>query len=67
MGEASFGKGSVQSLYDLDGGATLKVTIARWETPEGTYVTTENKLQPDVLVKDNLETVKDEILDKALR
>ena len=34
VGTKSFGKGSVQELVDLPGGAKLKVTVARWFTPK---------------------------------
>jgi carboxyl-terminal processing protease len=35
VGEKSFGKGSVQQIDTLPGGAELKVTIAHWFTPSG--------------------------------
>ncbi|HEX6940365.1 MAG TPA: S41 family peptidase [Longimicrobiales bacterium] len=35
VGETSFGKGLVQSLYRLPGGHWLKLTTARWYTPVG--------------------------------
>ncbi len=35
IGETSFGKGSVQSLYELPGQNILKLTTARWYTPSG--------------------------------
>jgi len=35
LGEKSYGKGSVQQLFPLDSGAELKVTIAKWYTPNG--------------------------------
>jgi carboxyl-terminal processing protease len=67
MGEQSFGKGSVQSLNPLSDGSQVKITIARWETPDNRYITAENRLQPDVAVAANPDTTRDEILDKALR
>jgi carboxyl-terminal processing protease len=38
VGTRTFGKGSVQQLMDLGGGAQLKVTVARWLTPNGTSI-----------------------------
>lgn len=35
IGETTFGKGSVQSLYRLTGGDVLRLTTARWYTPLG--------------------------------
>ncbi len=35
VGETSFGKGSVQTLYRLTGGDVLRLTTARWYTPVG--------------------------------
>jgi carboxyl-terminal processing protease len=35
VGESTFGKGSVQSLYPLSGGNVLRLTTARWYTPVG--------------------------------
>jgi carboxyl-terminal processing protease len=35
IGETTFGKGSVQSLYQLTGGDVLRLTTARWFTPLG--------------------------------
>ncbi|MEJ2503647.1 MAG: S41 family peptidase [Gemmatimonadota bacterium] len=35
IGETSFGKGSVQTLYELPGRNILKLTTARWYTPSG--------------------------------
>ncbi|OGG86021.1 hypothetical protein A2392_00960 [Candidatus Kaiserbacteria bacterium RIFOXYB1_FULL_46_14] len=35
IGDTTFGKGSVQELVNIPGGASVKVTIARWLTPEG--------------------------------
>ncbi|OGC88876.1 hypothetical protein A2419_02505 [Candidatus Adlerbacteria bacterium RIFOXYC1_FULL_48_26] len=48
VGTRTFGKGSVQELMDLGGGAQLKVTIARWLTPNGNSIS-DGGLQPDIL------------------
>jgi carboxyl-terminal processing protease len=46
VGENTFGKGSVQKLISLDGGAELKVTVARWYTPNGKNIT-NGGIKPD--------------------
>lgn len=43
IGETTFGKGSVQSLYRLTGGDVLRLTTARWFTPVGRSI----HLEPD--------------------
>ncbi|MDD2657353.1 MAG: S41 family peptidase [Candidatus Pacebacteria bacterium] len=48
IGAKSFGKGSVQTLIDLDGGS-LKVTVARWITPAGHWIM-GNGVTPDITV-----------------
>lgn len=35
LGQSTFGKGSVQSLFRLSGGNVLRLTTARWYTPVG--------------------------------
>ncbi len=50
MGVKSFGKGSVQDVEQLVGGAILKVTIARWYTPNGRNIDKQG-IQPDKTVK----------------
>lgn len=49
VGEITFGKGSVQQPISLDGGAKLKVTIARWYTPNGKNINT-NGITPDNVI-----------------
>jgi carboxyl-terminal processing protease len=49
VGEKSFGKGSVQSKVDLRGGATLKVTIAKWYTPNGKNIS-KHGVNPDQII-----------------
>lgn len=48
IGLQSFGKGSVQTLLDLDKGS-LKITVARWVTPAGHWIM-GNGITPDVNV-----------------
>ena len=38
VGEKTYGKGVVQTMIDLDGGALLKVTTAKWYMPKGSSI-----------------------------
>ncbi|MCA9354844.1 MAG: S41 family peptidase [Candidatus Kaiserbacteria bacterium] len=49
MGSQTFGKGSVQELVKLDEGSSLKVTIARWLTPNGTSIS-DGGLTPNIVI-----------------
>jgi carboxyl-terminal processing protease len=50
MGTQTFGKGSVQTVIELDDGSALKLTIARYYTPHGRSIQ-ENGITPDVVVE----------------
>jgi len=68
VGETTFGKGSVQELVTITDDTSLKVTIARWLTPNGTTIS-ENGLAPDVEVEltfDDTEADRDPQLEKAV-
>lgn len=68
IGAQTFGKGSVQELVKLKDGASLKVTIARWLTPNGTSIS-EGGLAPDIVVERTPEdrtNEKDPQMDAAL-
>ncbi len=54
IGERTFGKGSVQELVRVTPETSLKVTIARWLTPQGVSIS-ENGLEPDIVVPFTLE------------
>jgi carboxyl-terminal processing protease len=47
VGTTSFGKGLVQTLFQLDGGYALKMTTAKWYTPSGRSIQKERQLLPD--------------------
>ena len=67
VGEKTYGKGSVQLLVDLADGAQLKVTTARWYTPNGTNVTNSG-IVPDQVVTmsaDDANAGRDPQLDAA--
>lgn len=68
VGEKTFGKGSVQELEDLGGGATLRLTIAKWLTPKDRAINGEG-IEPDIkieLTEDDYNAGRDPQLDKAL-
>lgn len=47
VGETSFGKGLVQTLFPLDGGYAVKLTTAKWFTPVGRSIQKERTLTDD--------------------
>lgn len=49
IGESTFGKGSVQLVYDLSDQSSLHVTVAHWFTPNRHEIT-GNGLTPDIVV-----------------
>jgi carboxyl-terminal processing protease len=51
MGSQTFGKGSVQTVIELEDGSGLKLTIARYYTPLGRSIQ-ERGITPDFLVPD---------------
>ncbi len=69
VGTRTFGKGSVQELVKITPETSLKVTVARWFTPNGLSISAGG-LTPDVEVKltqEDLEKKKDPQMDKALQ
>lgn len=67
VGETSFGKGSVQTLEELDKGAALRITIAKWLTPNGNAID-KIGIEPDEKVdlsEDDEKAGRDPQLDKA--
>ncbi|HXR49228.1 MAG TPA: S41 family peptidase [Candidatus Limnocylindrales bacterium] len=49
LGEKTFGKGSVQSIFPLDDGSALKLTTAKYYTPSHRVIH-EHGITPDVVV-----------------
>jgi len=78
VGEKTYGKGSVQELINVTPETSLKITIAKWLTPNGVSIS-EKGIEPDVKVvpekspsvasvpegKNKVEA-KDAQLDKAI-
>lgn len=69
IGEKTFGKGTVQQLESLTGGSSVKITIAKWLTPNGNSID-KNGIQPDIEVKepDDILFAKDDpLIDRAVQ
>jgi carboxyl-terminal processing protease len=67
IGETSFGKGSVQHVYNLPDESQVRVTVAAWFTPKETPIDGQG-LEPDipVVAPDNLTPDEDPFVDAAL-
>lgn len=67
VGETTFGKGSVQTPFDLSQGAGLHITTGKWLLPKGDSISKVG-VKPDVEVKfeDSLEASQDAQLAKAV-
>lgn len=78
VGEKSFGKGTVQVSYNkaLGDGSLVKMTIAKWLTPNGNWIH-EKGIEPDIAVEPHelytvarlslTETLKLDSLSEAVR
>lgn len=68
VGVTTFGKGTVQIINPLSNGGAVRVSIARWVTPDGNSVD-ETGLEPDVVVELDLEAPEgqDNQLEAAIR
>ncbi len=68
IGENSFGKGTVQTVENLVGGSSLRVTIAKWFTPNDQNIN-ETGITPDFVIErtpEDYENRVDPQLNKAL-
>ena len=66
--EQSFGKGSVQEVVNITPDTILKITVAKWLTPNGTSIS-EKGLTPDYpveITQKDLDAKKDPQMDKAV-
>lgn len=67
LGEKSFGKGTIQEAQDLEGGAGIHITVAKWLTPDGRWVNDSQGLDPDVTIEaDKEDATNDPQLDKVV-
>jgi carboxyl-terminal processing protease len=68
IGTTTFGKGSVQLVYDLSDGSSIHVTSARWYTPDR-HLIDHQGLEPDIVVVPTEEAIangRDEVLERAV-
>jgi len=59
LGTQTFGKGSVQELIKLDDNSSVKITVARWLTPNGTSISKAG-LTPNIVISRTPENRMDE-------
>jgi len=64
LGTTSFGKGLVQSVYQLADGYQLKMTTAKWYTPSGRSIHRERKLIGGEFVEVHPDSVKNDSTPK---
>ncbi|MEK7190448.1 MAG: S41 family peptidase [Patescibacteria group bacterium] len=68
VGTQSFGKGSVQEIVDVTSDTILKITVAKWLTPNGTSIS-DKGLTPDYpveITQKDLDAKIDPQMDKAV-
>lgn len=65
IGTLTFGKGSVQRIHTLSDGSEMRVTIARWFTPNDRAIHGEG-LEPDIVVEPGESAAEDPQLDRAI-
>lgn len=64
----TFGKGSVQLVYDLSDGSSVHVTASRWYTPNR-HQLDQQGLTPDILVtvtQEDIDNGRDAVLNQAV-
>ena len=68
IGETSFGKGTVQEIFELPGGSSLRVTVAKWLTPNGRDLSKEG-VEPDIRIvrtPQDMEEERDPQMEAAM-
>jgi carboxyl-terminal processing protease len=66
VGTRSYGKGVFQQEIGLSNGGALKLTVGEYFTPDGVNLAQSHGIHPDVKAVDDLRTVPDEGLERAL-
>ncbi|HYC79443.1 MAG TPA: S41 family peptidase [Candidatus Binatia bacterium] len=68
VGEKTFGKGSVQELREMKDGSNIKITTAKWYTPNDRSID-KNGLEPDIKVemtREDVQNNRDPQMDRAV-
>ncbi len=65
IGTQTFGKGIVQSLFPLEDGSAVKITVSRYYTPAGNNIH-EVGIEPDIVLELDKESEEDNQLKKAI-
>ncbi len=68
IGRKTFGKGSVQQIFDVTEDSSLKITIAQWLTPNGISISHEG-IAPEIDVeikREDVEAGRDPQLERAV-
>ena len=68
IGSRTFGKGSVQLVFDLSDGSSVHVTSARWLTPNRNQID-QSGLEPDIaveLTQEDIDNGRDPALEEAI-
>ncbi len=65
VGTATFGKGSIQKIFRQGDGSGLRLTIARYYTPNGSSIDDEG-INPDIVVTNPVVGEEDLQLQKAI-
>lgn len=65
VGAKTFGKGSVQEVLKLTADTSIKITVAKWYTPQGVSIS-ESGLVPSIALKQGMDPKKDTQLDDAV-
>ena len=63
IGTNSYGKGSMQQFHEFENGGALKLTISHYALPSGRQIDTHTPLVPDIVVSQQLENPKQDIIE----
>jgi carboxyl-terminal processing protease len=68
IGKKTFGKGTVQEVFELPGGSSIRITVAHWLTPNGKNLSTDG-VEPDIVIERTMDQIREEVdpqMDAAL-